>query len=107
VAAVGLYRGRVSDPLPGVLGAAAGWLRDRFYFDELYGVLVRWTQEALARVADTADRWLVAGVLVRGTAGTVAFAGWLIRRFQTGNLQTYSLLMAGGTALLLWWLIEW
>ena len=31
-------------------------MRDRFYFDELYAFLNRWTQESLARVADWFDR---------------------------------------------------
>jgi NADH-quinone oxidoreductase subunit L len=105
--AVILYRNPVRDPLPGLLGAVAGWMRDRFYFDELYAGLVRRTQETISGVADLVDRWVIDGVLVRGACGAIEVCGWLARRFQTGNVQTYSLLMVFGTALLVWWMIEW
>lgn len=107
IAAVAMYRNRVEDPLPRLLGVGARWMRDRFYFDEAYAALSRCTQEAAAWVADAMDRWLIAGAAVRGTAGAVAVCGWLVRRAQSGNLQTYTLLFVAGTALLVWWMVEW
>ncbi len=101
VAAWALYRNRVQDPLPALLGAFARWLRDRFYFDELYEKVIAMTQEALARLADLADRWLIAGLAVRGTHGSIELTGRLLRLVQTGNLQTYAFLFVAGVAVLL------
>ncbi|MCC6234409.1 MAG: NADH-quinone oxidoreductase subunit L [Verrucomicrobiales bacterium] len=90
------------DPLPARLGSLARWMRDKFYFDELYDVLVRVTHDAAAAVADWVDRWLVAGLLVRGTLGGVDVCGRILRLVQTGNLQTYAFLAAAGLVLVLW-----
>jgi len=101
VAAWALYRNRVQDPLPALLGAFARWLRNRFYFDELYERLIAMTQEALARLADVVDRWLIAGLVVRGAHGSIELTGRLLRLVQTGNLQTYAFLFVAGVAVLL------
>ncbi len=100
--AFALYRNAVTDPLPSRLGLVARWLRNRFYFEELYAGLIRWTQDALAAVADFVDRWVVAGLVVKGVQGSVELTGRLLRLVQTGNLQTYSFLFAAGVALLLY-----
>jgi NADH-quinone oxidoreductase subunit L len=97
-----LYRDAEADPLPAKLGRAARWMRDKFYFDELYAGLARATQGALAALADWLDRWVIAGLLVRGGHGTVELVGRALRLVQTGSLQTYAFLCAAGLALLLW-----
>ncbi len=96
-----LYAGRVQDPLPERLGALARVLRDKFYLDELYARLIAGTQELAARIVDVADRWVVAGLVVKGTAGGVELCGRLLRLVQTGSVQTYAFLFAVGLALLL------
>ena len=57
------------------------------------------TQETLARVADWFDRWIIAGLLVRGTHGTTELFGRALRLVQTGSLQTYAFLFAAGVVL--------
>ena len=99
--AMSLYQNAESDPLPRKLVFLARAMRNRFYFDELYVGLVKITQEFLASVAGFLDRWIVAGLLVRGTHGTTDIAGRALRLVQTGNLQTYAFLFAVGVALVL------
>jgi NADH-quinone oxidoreductase subunit L len=101
LAAWKLYWNKVHDPLPQLLGPLAVWMRDRFYFDELYRRLIGWSQEALAELADAVDRWVIAGMLVRGTHGCADLTGRLLRLVQTGNPQTYAFLLAAGLALML------
>jgi NADH-quinone oxidoreductase subunit L len=56
----------------------------------------------LAKLADAIDRWVIAGLLVRGAHGTTELAGRVLRLAQTGNLQTYAFWFAAGmTALLI------
>ena len=95
------YYDAVQDPLPALLGGLARAMRSGFGFDRLYAGLIAGTQDALARLLDAADRWVLAGALVRGTHGTVELAGRLLRLVQTGNLQTYALFFVAGAALLL------
>jgi NADH-quinone oxidoreductase subunit L len=108
-----------------------GWLRDRLYVDELYGVTVIAFYEWWARVADWLDRRVWGGA-VAGVAW--AFSGWarfnrfldtnwvdggfdkgceelaggggLLSRMQNGRVQTYLRILAAGVvglvAILIW-----
>ena len=102
MAADTLYRKAKTDPLPSRIGEASRWMRNRFYFDEVYEILNRSTQEALARAADFVDRWILAGLGVKGAAGLTHVSGSLLRLLQTGNVQTYALLLVLGVLALLW-----
>ena len=97
-----VYANAEHDPLPARLGWLARWMRNRFYFDELYAWLIRLTQENLARLAQWFDRWVVAGFMVRGAHGTTEIVGRALRLFQTGNLQTYAFLFVVGVVVLLY-----
>ena len=94
------YANAVADALPAKLGMISSWMKDRFYFDEFYQWLNRWTQELLATVADKFDRWIIAGLGVKGLSLATELGGGLLRIMQTGNVQTYALLIALATALL-------
>jgi NADH-quinone oxidoreductase subunit L len=96
-----LYAGATSDPLPQKLGKLSRAMRNRFYFDEVYEGLIAITQGLLSMLADFVDRWIVAGLLVRGTHGTTELVGRGLRLLQSGNLQTYAFLFAAGVALVL------
>ena len=95
------YKNAKEDPLPAKLGALAQVMRDKFYFDEIYAWLNKWTQERLSHYADWFDRWIIAGLGVRGTTGAVDLTGCLLRLVQSGNLQTYALLLALGLLVML------
>jgi NADH-quinone oxidoreductase subunit L len=101
-AAYVLYAQASKDPLPEKLGALSRAMRNRFYFDELYQATVIRLHDFLAAVADWFDRWIIAGLAVRGTHGTTELAGRALRLLQTGNLQTYAFLFALGVALILY-----
>ena len=96
-----IYRRAKEDPLPGRLGALARVMRNKFYFDETYDWINRWTQEKLSHMADWFDRWVLAGAAVKGASGAIDLTGCLLRLFQSGNLQTYTLLLAVGLLLML------
>ena len=96
-----VYSGAKADPLPARFARLAKALRDRFWFDEVYQWLIDKVQENLAKLADAIDRWVIAGLLVRGTHGTTELAARVLRLAQTGNLQTYAFWFAAGMAALL------
>ena len=81
-------------------------MRNRFYFDEIYGVIINLTQEMLARLAVAVDRFIISGFLVRGLHGSVELAGRALRLAQTGNLQSYAFLLAAGVAVVLFLLFR-
>ena len=96
-----LYSDAVFDPLPLKIGLFARIMRDRFYFDEIYAILIKITQEAFAVVADWFDRWIVAGLFVRGASGFTDLFGRALRLLQTGNPQTYAFWLAAGIVIIL------
>jgi NADH-quinone oxidoreductase subunit L len=104
-AAWALYSKAGTDPLPERLGGLARAMRNRFYFDEIYEWLIGATHEALARLADWFDRWIIAGLAVRGVHGTTDLFGRALRLMQTGNLQTYAFLFVVGLALVIYLVI--
>jgi NADH-quinone oxidoreductase subunit L len=79
-----LYRRRESDPIDFVL------LRQRFYFDEIYGFLIKATQGVLASLSAFIDRWILDVGIIRGASGATWGFGSLLRLLQVGNLQAYS-----------------
>ncbi|MBM3822112.1 MAG: NADH-quinone oxidoreductase subunit L [Verrucomicrobia bacterium] len=99
--AAALYGGASRDPLPAKLGALARAMRARFYFDELYEKIGVRLHDALAALAGWIDRWIIAGLGVKGAHGTVDLAGRALRLFQTGSLQTYAFFVVAGLVLML------
>ena len=99
-----IYAKAESDPLPerlGPLRVAASWARDRFYFDQIYKCTFVAIHDAIATVADWFDRWIISGLVVRGTHGTTELVGRVLRMLQTGNLQTYAFLSMFAAAAIL------
>jgi NADH-quinone oxidoreductase subunit L len=100
-AAFALYRNATTDPLVQRFGWLARAMRNRFYIDEVYDKLIAITHEALARLANGFDRWVVAGLGVKGLSGLTDILGRMLRMLQTGNLQTYAFLFVLGIAVVL------
>jgi len=99
--AYSLYANAEKDPLPEKLGLLSRAMRDRFYFDEIYSGLIAITHEAVSRFANWFDRWIIAGLGVRGLHGSTEIFGRALRLVQTGNLQTYAFLFVAGLVLVL------
>jgi len=105
IAAYVLYANATRDPLPEKFNALSRIMRNKFYFDEVYEWLIACTQEVLAKLADAFDRWIIAGLMVRGAHGTTELFGRALRLAQTGNLQTYTFLFVLGVAVVLWFML--
>ena len=91
-----IYKNADKDPLPAKFGIFAKAMNERFWFDEFYQWIIENIQENLAKITDIADRWIIAGLLVRGVHGSTELAGRLLRLAQTGNLQTYAFWFTAG-----------
>jgi len=80
--------------------ALSSVLRHKFYFDEFYAEVIDLFHDMPARAANFCDKAIK--LLVRLVHGTVEWTGRVLRLVQTGNLQTYTLLMVAGAALALY-----
>jgi NADH-quinone oxidoreductase subunit L len=91
-----LYREKSKDPVVIPLFA------NRFYIDQFYSSLVKWTQDLLAQISGFVDRWIIDGGIVRGLGGVTWSCGFALRFLQIGNLQAYAFLFGFGVVLLLY-----
>jgi NADH-quinone oxidoreductase subunit L len=100
-----LYARAKEDPLPARIGALSRWMRDRFYFDELYEATAIKVHDATAAVVDWFDRWLIGFAAVRGSAGATSLLGNVLRFIQSGSLQAYAFLLVLGVAVILFFVL--
>ncbi len=89
-AAIYLYRGKDKDPISIKLFA------NKFYFDEIYTVIVRVCQDGLAWIVTALERVFVDGIVARLPAAIIARLGAATRMLQGGHLQGYTFLLGGG-----------
>jgi NADH-quinone oxidoreductase subunit L len=94
-----LYRDKAKDPVEIPL------FENKFYVDEFYRSLIKWTQDLLANISGFVDRWVIDGGFVRGLSGITWGFGFALRFLQTGNLQAYAFLFGTGVVLLLYYIL--
>jgi len=95
-----LYTNKEKDPVYIPLFA------NKFYFDEIYAVLIRYTQDLLAKLSGQFDRFVLDGAIVRWLfAGGTYSTGFVLRFLQVGNLQGYAFLFGGGVVAFLYFVI--
>lgn len=88
--AIYLYRGKDKDPVSIKVFA------NKFYFDEIYEVIVRVCQDRLAWIVTAIERVFVDGIVARLPAALLARLGAATRLLQGGHLQGYTFLLGGG-----------
>jgi len=98
--AVALYWNAAKDPFPEMARSLSRAIRQRFYFDELYELLIAITHDTLAALASAFDQWIIGGLVIRGAHGTAEFCGRALRLVQTGNLNTYAFLLVAGATVI-------
>lgn len=81
---------------------------NKYYVDEIYDFLVvrrvKWLADVFCfRVFDAG---LIDGMMVNGSAGLTYYIGNLLRRIQTGNVQTYAFVFVLGLVLLIYYFIR-
>jgi NADH-quinone oxidoreductase subunit L len=97
-----VYLRRTEDPISKRFPRFSEAMSKAFYLDSFYqGTFVR-LHDVVSAVATWIDRWIIAGLCVRGTHGTTELIGRALRLAQTGSLQTYAFLFALGVALVLY-----
>jgi NADH-quinone oxidoreductase subunit L len=88
--AIYLYRGKDKDPVSIKLFA------NKFYFDEIYAVIIRICQDRLAWIVTALERVFVDGLVARLPTAIIARLGAATRMLQGGHLQGYTFLLGSG-----------
>ncbi len=98
--AYAIYGNAPTDPIANNLPGLSKVLRNKFYFDELYAEIVALCHDLPAQYINYLDQFIQ--FFVRFAHGTTEWTGRMLRLFQSGRLQTYTLLTAAGIALALY-----
>ena len=78
----------------------------KYYFDDLYiKGFATWGRRLGTVLWKRGDQFLIDGVLVNGTANSVARLAGVMRQLQSGYLYTYAFAMIIGLTMFLGWLI--
>ena len=96
IGAIFYYRGQSRDPI------RIGVFANKFYFDELYALIVRFVQDLTATVLAGFDKYLVDGLFARLPSAGAYGIGNALRRLQGGNLQSYAFLFGLGIVIVLY-----
>ncbi|MEN3940984.1 NADH-quinone oxidoreductase subunit L [Prosthecobacter sp. SYSU 5D2] len=91
-----LYRGKNQDPLNIKLFA------NKFYIDEIYAVIVKVFQDAVAWIVAGLEHLIVDGIMARLPAYLAARVGSAARVLQGGHLQGYTFLLGLGVLLVIY-----
>lgn len=100
LAGIILYRGKEKDPLNFPV------FRNRFYIDGIYdNFIVKYFQDAFAAIVHFFDELFINGLLVGGISRGAQGIGLLIRRMQSGNLQTYAAFLGLGVLVIIYLIV--
>jgi NADH-quinone oxidoreductase subunit L len=95
-----LYSGKTKDPLSLPL------FRNRFYVDGFYdNFIVKYFQDAFAAIVHFFDELFINGLFVGGISRGAQGIGLLIRRMQSGNLQTYAAFLSLGVLIIIYLIV--
>jgi NADH-quinone oxidoreductase subunit L len=93
------------DPLKELLGKLYQVLVEKYYLDEFFSGLAGIFQNTLAKMLFWFDWNIIIQKGVNGVAGLTARTGSILRRAQTGRVQTYSMVFGFGVAAILYFML--
>jgi NADH-quinone oxidoreductase subunit L len=87
-------------------GPLHGILYNKWFVDELYqNTIIRFTRFLGSLAAMVIDPWIIDGILVKLSSGVVTASGRILRKPQTGNVQSYAAMFVVAVAIITGWVI--
>ncbi|MGB8354854.1 MAG: NADH-quinone oxidoreductase subunit L, partial [Chthoniobacteraceae bacterium] len=103
-AAFVIYKGKRQEPVK--IPLLTNLFANKFYIDEAYTFLIKWTQDLLACYAAWFDRWVLDFGIVRWVfAGGTYSIGLVLRFLQIGNLQAYAFIFGAGVIAIIYYIL--
>jgi NADH-quinone oxidoreductase subunit L len=93
------------EPVKSALGPVWTLVENKYYFDELYALIIKYVQGTIATLCELFDRWVLQRLGIGGLAGTTSLAGKTLRLLQTGNIQSYAFLFALGVTVIIYYVV--
>ncbi|MCR4336984.1 MAG: NADH-quinone oxidoreductase subunit L [Candidatus Omnitrophica bacterium] len=95
------------DPLETKLGILYPVLKNKYYFDAVYGWYVDHVQQRVAMIFEWFEEIFITRFGVHGATGVAKASGNVLRRLQTGLVQFYALVFVLGVIILILIMVKW
>ncbi|MBI4372499.1 MAG: NADH-quinone oxidoreductase subunit L [Candidatus Omnitrophica bacterium] len=76
----------------------------KYYVDEFYDLILRYLQEPFAQFLNWFEKRMIVEGAVNQTAGFTAKTGGILRKLQTGRVQTYLAVFCAGVVVMIYFL---
>lgn len=94
------------DPLTAKLGTLYPVLKNKYYFDEVYGWYVNTVQQSFAKMLAWFEDIFIVRFGIHGLAAIAKNSGDALRRLQTGIVQFYALIFVLGTVVIFFFMVN-
>jgi len=92
-------------PVKAALGKIWTVVENKYYFDELYQLIVKYVQGTIANLCDAFDRWILQRLGIGGLSVGTGLLGKTVRLLQTGSLSGYAFLIGLGVTVILYYVV--
>jgi len=92
-------------PVKQALGKLWTVVENKYYFDELYALIIKYVQGTIATLCELFDRYILQKLAIGGLAGATSVAGKTLRLLQTGNIQSYAFLFGAGVTVIIYYMV--
>ena len=77
-------------------------LWNKYYFDELYALIIKYVQGTIAAVCELFDRWILQRLGIGGLSVGTGLLGKTTRQLQTGSISGYAFLIGLGVTVVIY-----
>ena len=104
-AAIYLKREPSDTPVKRALGPVWTLVENKYYFDELYALIIKYVQGTIATVCELFDRWILQKIGIGGLSGGTNLLGRTVRLLQTGSIPGYAFLFGLGVTVIIYYVV--
>ncbi|MEI8315955.1 MAG: proton-conducting transporter membrane subunit, partial [Verrucomicrobiota bacterium] len=104
-AAIYLKREPSDAPVKRALGPVWTLVENKYYFDELYALIIKYVQGTIATACELFDRWILQKIGIGGLSGGTNLLGRTLRLLQTGSIPGYAFLFGLGVTVIIYYVV--
>jgi NADH-quinone oxidoreductase subunit L len=104
-AAIYLKREPSDAPVKRALGPVWTLVENKYYFDELYALIIKYVQGTIAAVCELFDRWILQRLGIGGLSVGTGLLGRTVRLLQTGSIPGYAFLFGLGVTVIIYYVV--
>ena len=92
-------------PVKRALGPVWTLVENKYYFDELYALIIKYVQGTIATACELFDRWILQRLGIGGLSFSTDLLGRTVRLIQTGSVSGYVFLFGLGVTVIIYYVV--